>query len=330
MGPVSSGSTPVSSFVFCFVFLCHYLGLGIVTRLCSFVRLIIFVFYDAPAQPRWRWRGISTARPAHSFPRLRDGAGNARADVSPRCFFRWIGEEPTHRPSVYSYEFRRALLWCQISKTPMWRQHRAFPTTSDQSELRGIPGGGAGRRNAKDRALIDPETTELETTYFINRPNPITPLRCERRREWRGLAGQLSNSVYSITNLPAALRPAMVALRGPTRSQRVSRASHTSFDTAQSINDLCSSLMVGSISGCGIPGPTGPARSASRRRTQRARIRRPRRRRKCRRGEMPREMKGLPSTMCSRQLQPRRERPLLNRRALRPRARPTAIRRRQR
>ena len=39
----------------------------------------------------------------------------------------------------------------------------------EQAELRGIPGGGAGRRNAKDRALIDPQTAELETTYL-----PIT------------------------------------------------------------------------------------------------------------------------------------------------------------
>ena len=40
------------------------------------------------------------------------------------------------------------------AQTPILRQNRAFPATSDQTELRGIPGGGAGQRNAKDRALI--------------------------------------------------------------------------------------------------------------------------------------------------------------------------------
>ena len=105
MGPVSSGSTPVSSFVF----FCFFVPLlGIVTRLCSFVRLIIFVFYDAPAQPRWRWRGISTARPAHGSPRLRCGADNTKAGVSPRVLFRSIGEKMPQRPPMWSCEIRRA------------------------------------------------------------------------------------------------------------------------------------------------------------------------------------------------------------------------------
>ena len=56
------------------------------------------------------------------------------------------------------------------AKTPILRQNRTFLATSDQTEQRGIPGGGTGRRNAKDRALIDPQTAELETTYFMNRP----------------------------------------------------------------------------------------------------------------------------------------------------------------
>ena len=69
----------------------------------------------------------------------------------------------------------------------MWRQGREFTTNSDQTELRGIPGGGGGRRNAKDRARIDPETAKLEATYFVNCPyNCVLQAEC-RVGQQRGL-----------------------------------------------------------------------------------------------------------------------------------------------
>ena len=57
---------------------------------------------------RWWWRGISTARSAHGFPRLRCGADNTKAGVSPRVLFRSIGEKMPQRPPMWSCEIRRA------------------------------------------------------------------------------------------------------------------------------------------------------------------------------------------------------------------------------
>ena len=68
--------------------------------------------YDAPAQPRWRWRsrGISTARPAHRFPRLRCFVA---ARIMPRWAFplgfcsvrpeRENAPPPAHHSDVQNY-----------------------------------------------------------------------------------------------------------------------------------------------------------------------------------------------------------------------------------
>ena len=115
------------------------------------------------------------ARPAHGFSRHLGGAGNSKAGV-PSGFvpFERRGNAPPPAHVIVRIPPRASArpraCGAKSAQTPIFRQNRAFPATSDQTELRGIPGGGAGRRNAKDRALIGPETAELETTYFMNRP----------------------------------------------------------------------------------------------------------------------------------------------------------------
>ena len=49
----------------------------------------------------------------------------------------------------------------ETAKKLFWRQNRKFPVVFDQTELRGIPGGVAGRPNAQIRTTIDPEVAEL-------------------------------------------------------------------------------------------------------------------------------------------------------------------------
>ena len=103
------------------------------------------------------------------------GAGNSKAGV-PSGFvpFERRGNAPPPAHVIVRIPPRASARprtrGAKSAQTPISRQNRAFPATSDQTELRGIPGGGAGRRNAKDRALIGPETAELETTYFMNCP----------------------------------------------------------------------------------------------------------------------------------------------------------------
>ena len=75
----------------------------------------------------------------------------------------------------------------------MRRQGREFSATIGRTELRGIRGGGGGRRNAKYRARIDPETAKLEATYFVNRPyDCVLQVEC-RVGQQRGLRMHLDD-----------------------------------------------------------------------------------------------------------------------------------------
>ena len=49
----------------------------------------------------------------------------------------------------------------KTAKKLFWRQNRKLPVVFDQTELRGIPSGGAGRPNAQIRTKIDPKVAEL-------------------------------------------------------------------------------------------------------------------------------------------------------------------------
>ena len=115
------------------------------------------------------------------------------------CARRWLFlRERERTPAAIAYAlarfppFRRM---CPRMPAPVVPNHQkkrndvrivnSAPATSDQTELRGIPGRGTGGPNAKGHAKIDPEIAELETTYFMNRPyhdagSSCTPVQLEQ------------------------------------------------------------------------------------------------------------------------------------------------------